>query len=120
MSFKNCLAESCFITVPFRFRGLDAIGTIFFLFNVVLFLLNVSMISWRFYTFPETFSASYMHPTERLFIPASVVSFGTLLINISQYGLPHAGPWLSQAVVILFWTDAVLAILSSSGIYLLM
>lgn len=106
--------------VPFRFRGLYAIGVIFFLFNLLLFLINVFMISLRFYTFPETFRASYMHPSERLFLPASVVSFGTVLINISQYGLPEAGPWLSRAVLVMFWIDAALAVLASSGIYLLM
>lgn len=61
-----------------------------------------------------------MHPSERLFLPASVVSFGTLLINISQYGLAKAGPWLSRAVLVMFWIDAALAVLASSGIYLLM
>ncbi|KAL8737420.1 MAG: hypothetical protein Q9181_001699 [Wetmoreana brouardii] len=107
-------------TVPFRFPGLYAIGVIFFLFNLILFIINVFMISLRFYTFPETFRASYMHPSERLFLPASVVSFGTVLINISQYGLSKAGPWLSRAVLVMFWIDAALAVLSSSGIYLLM
>ncbi|KAI4182418.1 MAG: hypothetical protein L6R41_005990 [Letrouitia leprolyta] len=107
-------------TVPFRFRGLDTIGDIFFLLNMVLFFINVSMISLRFYTFPGTFHASYMHPSERLFLPASVVSFGTVLINISQYGLTEAGPWLGRAVVVMFWIYAGLAILASSGIYLLM
>lgn len=106
--------------MPFRFRGLDTIGDIFFLFNIVLFVLNVSLISLRFYTFPGTFQASYMHPSERLFLPAAVVSFGTVLINISQYGLPETGPWLGRAVVVMFWIYAALAILSSSGIYLLM
>lgn len=61
-----------------------------------------------------------MHPTERLFLPSAVVSFGTVLINISQYGLTRAGPWLSRAVISLFWIDAGLAVLASSGIYLLM
>ncbi|KAL8865059.1 MAG: hypothetical protein Q9174_007093, partial [Haloplaca sp. 1 TL-2023] len=106
-------------TVPFRFPGLYAIGCIFFLFNIVLFLINVVMISLRFYTFHETFRASYMHPSERLFLPASVVSFGTILINISQYGLSKSGPWLDTAVQVLFWLYATLAILASSGIYLL-
>lgn len=118
--YAGVQTESCSTAVPFRFRGLDTIGTVFFLFNILLFIINVSMISLRFYTFPETFRASYMHPSERLFLPASVVSFGTVLINISQYGLPKAGPWLGRAVIVLFWIDAALAILSSSGIYLLM
>ncbi|KAI4113984.1 MAG: hypothetical protein LQ345_005146 [Seirophora villosa] len=101
-------------TVPFRFRGLYAIGVIFFLFNLLLFIINVTMISLRFYTHPGTFRASYMHPTERLFLPSAVVSFGTVLINISQYGLTRAGPWLSRAVISLFWIDAGLAVLASS------
>ena len=106
--------------VPFRFPGLDIIGTIFFLFNVLLFIINVILISLRFYLFPETFKASFLHPTESLFAPAAVVSFGTILINISQYGLYKVGPWLNTTVLALFWIDAALAILSSSIIYLIM
>ena len=107
-------------TVPFRFPGLEAIGILFFLLNVVLFLINIAMISLRFYCHPETFRASFMHPTERLFIPASVVSFGTILINISQYGPRHSGQWLNSAVVVLFWFDCAFAILASMVVYVLM
>lgn len=78
------------------------------------------MISLRFYTYPETFKASFMHPSERLFMPAAVVSFGTILMNISQYGLSNSGLWLSRAVLVMFWLDAALALISSAGIYLLM
>ncbi len=108
------------VTVPFRFKGLATIGIVFFLFNILLFIFNVVMISLRFYTYPETFKASFMHPSERLFMPAAVVSFGTILINISQYGVSRAGPWLSRAVLVMFWLDATLALISSAGIYLLM
>ena len=78
------------------------------------------MISLRFYCHPETFKASFLHPTERLFIPAAVVSFGTVLLNISQYGPGHAGDWLNNAVVVLFWVDVGLALIASTGIYLIM
>lgn len=108
------------IPVPFRFRGLDVIGTVFFLFNVLLFILNIIIISLRFYFFPKTFRASFLHPTESLFVPASVVSFGTILINISQYGLGETGDWLNTAVCVMFWIDCALAIIASCGIYLLM
>ena len=108
------------MSVPFRFRGLEAIGVFFFLLNVVLFFVNIALISLRFYCHPETFVASFMHPTERLFVPASVVSFGTILINISQYGLSHSGQWLNSAVAALFWFDCALALLASMAVYLLM
>ena len=107
--------------VPFKFRGLYAIGVVFFLLNILLFMINVIMISLRFYIHPETFKASILHPTERLFLPASVVSFGTVLLNISQYGPSHGpGHWLNDAVAILFWMDAALAIVASMGVYLVM
>lgn len=106
--------------MPFRFPGLYALGVIFFLLNVVFFIVIVFLISIRFYLYPEMFRASFAHPTERLFIPASVVSFGTILINISQYGPGHTGHWLTQAISILFWFDCGLAILASSIIYLIM
>ena len=65
--------------------------------------------------------ASILHPTERLFLPAAVVSFGTILLNISQYGPNHGpGHWLNEAVAVLFWLDAGLAILASTGVYLVM
>ena len=69
--------------------------------------------------YPETLRASLTHPTESLFMPAAVVSFGTILLNISQYGLYNVGPWLNQAVHVLFWIDAALAIIASSGTYLM-
>ncbi|KAF1830700.1 hypothetical protein BDW02DRAFT_572764 [Decorospora gaudefroyi] len=109
-------------TVPFRFRGIYALGCIFFILNMVLFLFNVTMISCRFYFYPRTFKASFLHPTESLFIPAAIVSFGIIFINISQYGVNEAGvgPWLQQVMIGLFWMDCGLAICFSIGIYLLM
>lgn len=107
-------------TVPFRFTGIDTIGTFFFLLNIVLFIINCICITLRFWFFPETFRASLLHPTESLFMPAAVVSFGTILINISQYGLYNVGPWLNTAVLSLFWLDVILAVVASTGTYLLM
>ena len=109
-----------YLLVPFRFRGLETNGVFFFLLNIVLFIVNVMMISLRFYFHPETFKASILHPTERLFIPAAVVSFGTILLNISQYGPARTGHWINDAVATLFWVDAGLALVSSMGVYLIM
>lgn len=108
--------------VPFRFHGLYTLGCIFFILNIVLFLFNVGMISCRFYYYPRTFKASFLHPTESLFIPAAIVSFGIILINISQYGVGVAGVggWLEHCMIVLFWLDCGLACSFSIGIYLIM
>lgn len=106
--------------MPFRFRGLETIGVVVFLLNIVFYLAIWGLLIMRFYFYPYTFKASLVHPTESLFVPASVVSFGTILINISQYGPPKTGPWLARAVEVLFWIDSALAVIFSAGIYLLL
>lgn len=109
--------------VPYRFKGLYAIGCIFFIFNMVLFLFNVVMMSLRFYFYPATFEQSFLHPTESLFVPASIISIGTILLNVSQYGLSQAAvsqEWLLSTMEVLFWVYCGLAVCFSSGIYLIM
>lgn len=111
-----------FPAVPFDFHGRYAIGCIFFLFNIVLFIFNTTMISLRFRLYPSTFVASLKHPTESLFVPASVISLGTILINISQYGTStgKTGPWLKDVMFVMFWVYCGLAMMFTCGIYLIM
>lgn len=104
----------------FRIPHLYALGAIFFILNMVLFVFNIAMISTRFYLYPSTFRASFVHPTESLFVPAAVISFGTILINITQYGIGRTASWLESTMIVMFWIYCTLAILFSCGIYLLM
>ena len=106
--------------MPFSFHGQYVIGLIFFLLNLSLFVCMVTMMIMRFRNHPEMLWASVLHPTERLFVPAAVVSFGTILLNVSQYGPGKGGHWLNNVVVVLYWIDAALAFIASMGIYLIM
>jgi len=80
------------------------------------------MISLRFYWYPSTFKASFTHPTESLFVPASVVSCGTVLTNITEYavGNGRSGYWLERTMIVLFWCYCGLALSFTCGIYLIM
>lgn len=108
--------------VPYRFPGLYAIGCIFFLLNIVLFIFNVTMMSLRFRYHPSTLKASFRHPTESLFVPAAVISIGTILTNITEYGWHQGktGPWLIDVMVVLFWIYCGVALSFTCGIYLIM
>jgi tellurite resistance protein TehA-like permease len=79
-----------------------------------------AMLITRFTLYPWTFRASFTHPTESLFVPAFAVSFGTILINIVEYGTGHVGPWLNRAVLVLFWIDCGIAMVLSIVIYLIL
>ena len=106
--------------VPYQFRGLETIGIIVFLVNIALYIIIWALMFLRFYFFPYTFKASFLHPTESLFVPAAAVSFGTILINITQFGPDKTGVWLNDAIGVLFWFQATLAVVFSAGIYLLL
>ena len=71
---------------------------------------------------PGTFMQSILHPTESLFVPAWLISLGTILINITEYGLDKGktGGWLVDTMNILFWIYCGLAVTFSCGIYLIM
>jgi tellurite resistance protein TehA-like permease len=118
-NFPNIITNIKF-PVPYQFRGLETIGVVIFLLNIVLYLIIWSLLVARFYYYPDTFKASFLHPTESLFVPASMVSLETILINICQYGLDHTGSWLTDTTSILFWITAALAVILSAGIYLIL
>lgn len=59
-------------SIPYTSDWLTIIGTIFFLFNLALFVFNVIFITLRFKWNPGTFRASFKSPSESLFTPACV------------------------------------------------
>jgi tellurite resistance protein TehA-like permease len=118
---KLTTAASYSIPDGFRFRGLYTIGCIIFLFNILLFVFNTIVISIRFYFWPETFKDSFLHPTESLFIPSVIISIGTILVNITQYGVgDQTGSWLDHVMIVLFWIYCGIAVAFSFTIYLVM
>ncbi|KAI1266354.1 voltage-dependent anion channel-domain-containing protein [Xylariaceae sp. FL1019] len=96
------------------------IGVIFFLLNMILFVINCVLITMRFAMVPGSFMHSFLDQTESLFIPAVVVSFATILINICQYGVPHTGLWLLKTIEVFFWIYTVISVVTSAGMYLIL
>lgn len=80
------------------------------------------MICLRFHFYPSLFIAFITHPTEVLFVPACIISTGTILLNITQYGTTpgKAGTWLVDTMFVVFWVYCAFAVILSSSIYLTM
>jgi len=96
---------------PYTFHGLRAIGKIFFILNIVLFLLFSALITYRFIVHPVSLRKSLHHPHESFFFGTFFVSLALILYNIQQYGVPSCGPWLVKALEVCFWLYAGLALL---------
>jgi C4-dicarboxylate transporter/malic acid transport protein len=88
---------------PHRFRGLTTIGSIVFIFNLILFICLISAITTRFVLWPKAFPKSLQHPSESLFFPTFWLSISTIILGIQSYGVPSCGPWLPVVLRVLFW-----------------
>ncbi|KAG9555217.1 malic acid transporter, partial [Aureobasidium melanogenum] len=88
---------------PHTFTGILTIGTIVYIFDIVLFLFLCAGITARFIMFPGTFHKSLKHPTEALFFPTFWLSLPTIIGGMNNYGAAHVGEWLIVVLRVLFW-----------------
>ncbi|KAF2648806.1 C4-dicarboxylate transporter/malic acid transport protein-like protein [Lophiostoma macrostomum CBS 122681] len=96
---------------PYTFTGLKTIGKIFFILDLVLFLVFSGCIAYRFIKNRGTLTRSLHHPYESFYFGTFWVSIALILYCIQQYGVPSSGPWLVKTLEILFWTYAACVLL---------
>ncbi|KAF1969678.1 hypothetical protein BU23DRAFT_582565 [Bimuria novae-zelandiae CBS 107.79] len=102
---------------PNKFLGLMTIGKIFYITNLVLFVLFTALMVTRFILVPPKFMASLVHPVEGLFHGAYWVSVSLILNGAQSYGVPNCGPWLVKALEICYWTYCSIVFLVGVGQY---
>jgi len=91
---------------PYTFHGLQTIGKVFFIIDLVLFVLNCVMITTRFLLHDNPWKAlkrSLHHPHESFFFGAFWVSVNLIIYSAQMYGAPGERPWLAKALEICFW-----------------
>ncbi|KAF1996481.1 hypothetical protein P154DRAFT_525599 [Amniculicola lignicola CBS 123094] len=88
---------------PNQFTGLQTIGKIFFIADVVLFSLFNILMATRFFLKPKKLLLSLHHPVEGLFFGAYWVSIALILNCTQLYDGPSTGPWLTKAMEVCFW-----------------
>ena len=88
---------------PNQFNGLQTIGKVVFIFDLVLFVLfNLCMIT-RFILVPRKLLGSLHHPVEGLFFGTYWVSVALILNCTYIYGQSSTGSWLTKALEITYW-----------------
>jgi C4-dicarboxylate transporter/malic acid transport protein len=102
---------------PNKFDGLQTIGKIFFILDLVLFALFSIAMFLRAYWFPRRFLASLHHPVEGLFFGSYWVSVSLILNCMQAYGVPNSGPWLIKCLNVLFWIYCAVVLCVAIGQY---
>ncbi|KAJ7085555.1 voltage-dependent anion channel [Mycena epipterygia] len=107
-------------TQAFSFHGLQTIGKVFYLFDLVIFTLVTLAITYRFVRFPGTLVESVTNPTEALFLGTSTLSLASVIAAMARYGIPSSGPWLLVTYRVLFWIYFVGTFFIAVGQYTLL
>jgi tellurite resistance protein TehA-like permease len=102
---------------PNTFTGLQTIGKVVFIFDLVLFIAFSAAITYRFIVHHGTFSNAIRHPTESLFIPSFFPSIVGILNCARIYGVSATGYWLSYALRVCFWIYLASALLLAIAQY---
>ncbi|KAI1631752.1 voltage-dependent anion channel-domain-containing protein [Biscogniauxia mediterranea] len=104
----------------FTFRGLQTIGKVVYILDLVIFTVVTAAITYRFVRYPGALKSSIKHPTEGLFLGTSTLSLASIIAGIARYGIPVCGPWLVTAYRVLFWIYYAVTFIIAVGQYALL
>ncbi|KAI1369550.1 voltage-dependent anion channel [Xylaria arbuscula] len=102
---------------PYQFHGLQTVGVIVFILDLVIFLCFCAVMAARFILHPSTLKKSFTTQPECFFIGSFWLSTGTVLMCIQRFGVPHAGPWLVVAIRVLFWIYATVTLIYNTAMF---
>ncbi|KAK3385909.1 voltage-dependent anion channel-domain-containing protein [Podospora didyma] len=92
---------------PHRFRGLNIIGLIIFIVDLLSFVFISTAIALRFVLYQDTIRRAFTRPSEGLFVPTLFLSIAAILSNIQEYAaifLPNDPAGLVGFLRVAFWT----------------
>lgn len=96
--------------LPYNGHWLQVISVIFFVLNLVLFLLFSLISSLRYSFYPQIFPAVLRHPHQSLFLGTFPVGLATLINMTILVCAPAWGHGMAIFAWVLWWIDSVLAL----------
>ncbi|KAG8677560.1 hypothetical protein FPOAC2_03695 [Fusarium poae] len=105
---------------PYQFRGLQTIGVVVFILNIVIFILFVSAMIYRFVRKPSSFRESITKPPEAYFTGSLWLSVATIIMGMQVFGVPHTGSWLIDVIRVLFWIYGAITLTYNIVIFVVM
>ena len=94
---------------PFRFYGLNTIGKIVYILQIVLLTLFGSCMLFRFIKYPSTIKDSWNHHLEKLFIATCLLSLSTFIDMLAIYAYADTGEWMVWVIRILYYIFVAVA-----------
>ncbi|KAL4984497.1 voltage-dependent anion channel [Aspergillus falconensis] len=98
---------------PHQFTGLETIGKIVYICNLVLFVGISFCMSVRFCASPSSVKESFRDPSETHFVATCPLALATIILGASSYGTDACGPWLLVALRVVFWIYVAVSVLQA-------
>lgn len=95
--------------LPYHAHWLDIVSEIFFVLNVVLFLLFSFITVLRYVLYPQLIPIVLRHPHQSLFLATFPVGLATIINMIVLVCVPAWGHGMAIFAWVLWWIDSVLA-----------
>ncbi|KAL6161257.1 hypothetical protein ACJQWK_08532 [Exserohilum turcicum] len=96
---------------PNTFPGLQTIGKVVYIVDLVLFAVFSLCMITRFILVPRKLLGSLHHPVEGLFFGTYWVSVSLILNGAYIYGNSSQGPWLTKGLEVTYWMYCAAAFL---------
>ncbi len=100
---------------PKQFHGLQAIGTVVFIFNLVLFSVFTALLVVLWASKPLAIRRGFVQAPECFFFGSFWLTIATIIISMDRFGAPHAGPWLTVAIRVCYWIYAAVTLASATA-----
>jgi tellurite resistance protein TehA-like permease len=96
--------------LPYNGNGLQIISVVFFVLNLVLFILFTFISCLRYLYYPQIFKAVLRHPHQSLFLATFPVGLATLINMTVLVCAPVWGDGMATAAWVLWWIVSVMAV----------
>ena len=103
-------------TAPHSFKGQKEIAAAFYVLNILLFVTFTVLSVLRYTMYPWVLNRMIRHPTICMFCGTLPMGLATIIDATVVIAAPVSGPWIAELVLIMWWFDVMLSILSCFGI----
>ena len=107
-------------TMPHRFEGQTIIATIFYVLNIILFLVFLVLSMARYTLYPWVWMRMLTHSSQSLFVGTFPMGLATIINATVLIAVPAYGNWAIQLAWALWWIDVALSVLTCFGVPMMM
>jgi len=98
------------IPPAYQCDGLNILGRIILIFDLVVFSVFSAAIIARFYLYPRAMITCFRHPVEASYVCAFAQACATIMVAITAYAPEHVGEWINTVLLVLYFMQLFFAI----------